>query len=208
MCKGGTMNTPVEYQKNFQKGRLTSQMIGDVLFSLSKRTKNATDKERQYLHTKPKYSQENRLKKLEYWEMYKNILTTGGFYPKEVYYVERFVDEEYICRQTCLPYSKYVDDLKMCSDPLFCESPCTSLCPGRHVKKVYLRTDFYLHYMIAGHSFCTLSSEKEVEQKFTHLTWTKLEDMFFDGADIKDLLPLPFCRKVHNYFVATNENIF
>ena len=206
--KGGTMETPYEYKQNFQAGKLTSQMIGDVLFSLSKRTKNAADKERQYKHSKPEYSLENRLKKQEYWKMYKNILTAGGFYPKEVYWVERFSEAEYICQETCLAYSEYLEALRMSPDPLFCECPCTSLCPDRHVKKFYLRTDYYLHYFISGYSFYTLSSEKEVKHKYRHLSWTKLDDMFFDGADIKDLLSMPFCRKVYSVFVATNENIF
>lgn len=201
------MNTPTEYKRQLEIGRITSQLIGDVLFSLSKRSKNAADKERQYSSSKPEYSLQNREKKREYWGMLKKILTSGGFYPKEVYYVDRYFESTFVCREACGTYKDYLKALQLAQDPLFCESPCTSLCPDRHVMKKYLRTDFYLHYRVGAHSFVTLSSEKECDG-YSHLPWTKLDNMYFDGADIKDLLPLPFCRKVYECFLATNENIF
>ena len=201
------MKTPDKYKLQLERKRLSAKLIGDVLYSLSSRAKNAADKERQYLNSKPDYSLDNRLRKREYWGMLKNILTYGGFYPKEIYYVDRYSESNCACDKGCVAYSEYLEKLKLATDPLFCVNPCTASCPDRHVRKQFLRTDYYLHFRVGNHSFVTLNSEKGVE-KYKHLPWTKLDEVFFDGAEIEKLLSVQFCRKVHECFVATNENIY
>lgn len=200
------MNTPIEYKQQIENGIFSSELIADVLFSLSKRSKNAADKQKEYSSKNSKYSLENKLKKIEYWRMFKKILTLGGFYPKELYYVDRFAPAELVCRQSCLAYSEYSERLRLGQNLLFCEDPCTSRCPDRHVRSEFVRTDYYLHFVISGHSFVTLSSKKEADT-FDHLKWTKLDNIYFDGANIKDLLPVPFCRRVHDCLLATKINM-
>ena len=203
----GSMTTPKQYKHQLQKKLLSNALIGDVIYSLTARAKNAADKQREYQDKKPEYSLDFLLKKRDYWKMRTEILANGGFFPKELHVVERYRDAKLLCQQDCLTYSQYLQNMKLAEDPLFCECPCTSNCPHRHVKREFARNDYFLFFKIGNHTFHAPSSEKEAEV-YKKLPTQKLSEVYWDGAEIKSLLPVQFCRQVHHFFTHTGENFF
>ena len=201
------MVTPLHYKAQLDKKILSWSLIGDVLHSLTARAKNAAESEHKYEHSKPKYAQEYKLKKQTYWQMRTQILKNSGLFPKEVHYVKRYRDGLLICKDKCYAYQEYLERLRASEDPLFCPPPCSPECQKKKNQKEYLRTDYFLFYSVGEHQFHTVSSQKEAEI-YKKLPRNELSEVFFDGADHNTLLPVPFCRKVYEFFTANDENIF
>ena len=205
--KAGTMDTPVEYMNQLQKKILSNSLIGDVIYSLTARAKNASEKQRQYQDSNLKYSLDFLQKKRDYWKMRTEILNYGDFFPQELHIVERYSETKLLCQQGCLLYAQYIDALKLAADPLFCENPCTSKCPDRHVHREFIRNDYFLFFKIGNHSFHAPCSKKEADV-YKKLPTLYLDEVFWDGAEIKNLLSVQFCKKVHRHFFDSGENIF
>lgn len=200
------MLTPEIFKHELAKKRPSERLLGEVIHSLTCRAKNAAVKERQYSSSKPEYSQEYRAKKREYWCIRTNIIKHTGSYPCEVHFVHRYVDK-ITCYSECISYQEYLRALNDNQEALFAEVPCRENCPSRQITKEYQQTDYYLFFRIGSYTFHTLSSEQE-SLKYRHLPHVELKEVFFDGAEVKDLLPVQFCKKVYDLYSVSKENLF
>ena len=200
------MLTPEKFKREVACKRPSEMLLGEVIHSLTCRAKNAAEKEKQYHSSKPEYSEEYRAKKREYWGLRTHIIKHTAIYPSEVHYVHRYADK-IICYDECISYQEYLRALNDDKEALFAEVPCRERCPSRQIKSVYQKTDYYLFFKIGSYTFHTLSSEQE-SLKYKHLPHVELKEVFFDGEDVNNLLPVQFCRKVYELFNASGENLF
>lgn len=179
------MRTPAKYNTLIKNGKITSQILGEVLYSINKRAKNWRDKKKEYkslrydrydnyekaLEQEQNYyrMKENILKKLEPIAIHKETIVSE--------YIRKVYDYEngYFDRET----GDYISFKKV---------------REKSEKELY-----YLFYEVSEYSFHQPINKSDTDKY--NLEIIELDGLITYGKDINDLLSTQFCQKVYELFI-------
>lgn len=196
------MKTPIAYNKIINENKITTEVLGTVLYSINKRAKNWRDQKRKYKSLK--YDRYNNYEKSfeneqYYYNMKINILDKlqPTAIHKEVKIRERIkrvfdYEEEFndIDDKDVVATAEYFDE---CRD---------SIVSYKKIKRIESKTLYYLYYEIGNYGFHKPIVEDDINKY--NLEIQLLDNFTTDGQDIDNLLSVQFCKKVYDSFINNN----
>ena len=186
------MKTPKKYEKMLNENSLTDDVIGQVIFSISKRAKNYRDKAREYAKSRSDiYSnfEKYKSKKDDCYQMKDALLE---LYTPCIIYCSQYAKRRRIydyqkdyhgqVESSVYEHSYWDREIGIAVDFIDILVP----------EKVY-----YLYYEIGDYSFHRPIDDKKLKN-YEELPIQQLDDNFeVAGKDSHSLLSLQFCRKVY-----------
>ena len=193
------MRTPAKYNTLIKNGKITSQILGEVLYSINKRAKNWRDKKKEYkslrydrydnyekaLEQEQNYyrMKENILKKLEPIAIHKEIIVSE--YIRKVYDYEN----EY--------YS--INDSEVIDENGYFDRETGDYISFKKVREKSEKELYYLFYEVSEYSFHQPINKSDIDKY--NLEIIELDGLITYGKDINDLLSTQFCQKVYELFI-------
>lgn len=202
------MKTPKKYNDMLKNGEITTNVLGEVIFSFNKRAKNYRDQERKYRH-------ENFMKHLRnryYYDKYDNDIKNRE--KKEEMYKKKEILLDYL-KPSCIHIetkeqtrkNRYYDYEDKYHDIIENKNKYKIVKQGEYVdfdlkamvnfvdvletKEIKL---YYLFYEVAGFKFHRPIEAEQVEKY--NLELKNIDELTTTGKEITELLSLQFCNKV------------
>ena len=188
------MRTPATYSRMVNKGFITKDVLGEVLYSINKRAKNYRDEKRKYMNFKnDRYNNFEKAEEQEelFYSMKDNILK--NMLPIEIHkdtkikkYTTKVYDyeEEYytIKDEDIIRENSYYDR------ELDCEVEFKVVSMQEEIEL------YFKYYKIGKYDFHTPIKKENIEPS---LPLKELSNFETYGKDINELLSVPFCKKVY-----------
>ncbi|HEL9643328.1 TPA: hypothetical protein U2E34_001347 [Streptococcus suis] len=194
------MKTPKEYTKLLKDAKLTEEIIAQCTYSVNKRAKNHRDKikelkESRYNQYKYQNIEKAEEKMEEYYEQKSELLSV--FSPKVIH-------KQFIGPETKRVYSYQKDYRKLLEEKNNSIIYTNSYYDWENYKEVDFfdyetgreRYLYFLYYEFGGYSFHSPIDELSTKG-YPELMVEEIDSTFKTyGADITDLLSIPFVKKV------------
>lgn len=193
------MRTPAKYNTLIKNGKITSQILGEVLYSTNKRAKNWRDKKKEYkslrydrydnyekaLEQEQNYyrMKENILKKLEPIAIHKEIIVSE--------YVRKVYDYD-------IDYCD-INDSDVISESEYFDREIGDYIQFKKVREKSEKELYYLFYEVSEYSFHQPINKSDIDKY--NLEIIELDNLITYGKDINDLLSTQFCQKVYELFI-------
>ncbi len=188
------MRTPATYSRMLNKGFITKDVLGEVLYSINKRAKNYRDVKRKYMNFKnDRYNNFEKAEEQEelFYSMKDNILK--NMLPTEIHkdtkikkYTTKVYDyeEEYytIKDEDIIRENSYYDR------ELDCEVEFKVVAIKEEIEL------YFKYYKIGKYDFHIPIEKKNIDPS---LPLKELSNFETYGKDINELLSIPFCKKVY-----------
>lgn len=188
------MRTPATYSRMLNKGFITKDVLGEVLYSINKRAKNYRDVKRKYMNFKnDRYNNFEKSEEQEelFYSMKDNILK--NMLPIEIHkdtkikkYTTKVYDyeEEYytIKDEDIIRENSYYDR------ELDCEVEFKVVAIQEEIEL------YFKYYKIGKYDFHIPIEKKNIDPS---LPLKELSNFETYGKDINELLSVPFCKKVY-----------
>lgn len=193
------MRTPAKYNTLIKNGKITSQILGEVLYSINKRAKNWRDKKKEYkslrydrydnyekaLEQEQNYyrMKENILKKLEPIAIHKEIIVSE--------YIRKVYDYD-------IDYCD-INDSEVISESEYFDREIGDYIQFKKVREKSEKELYYLFYEVSEYSFHQPINKSDIDKY--NLEIIELDNLITYGKDINDLLSTQFCQKVYELFI-------
>ena len=181
------MKTSKDYLKNLNERIITKEMLGDCLYSVNKRAKNARDKEREYRYDYKYYNDEKyRAQKEGYYAMKDELLglvTPICIHEEQQKRKIRVYDYEDAYHQYSaedIVYSNSFYDYERDEWVTF-------------INVIEVVNKYYLFYDFGDFSFHTPIDSPE---EYPDMNVVQISELITCGHDIEDLISVQFVKKV------------
>ncbi|MGF2144881.1 hypothetical protein ACQUEF_05915 [Vagococcus fluvialis] len=187
------MKTPKEYTEMIKKKEVTTKLVGEVLYSLNKRAKNAREMEIKSRSSRNPHSYENMEKYKENKERYykdKDYILSF-FKPKCIHWSKMtFTNRDRIC-----DYMPEYDLSKHEVEGSYFDQYLGKYVDYYTVSEIVTKDLYYLYYEIGENSFHTPIDKGQLEN--CNMEIIEIDENFKKyGKNINDLLSVQFCEKL------------
>ena len=193
------MKTPIKYNALIKNGKITTQILGEVLYSINKRAKNWRDKKREYKSLiYDKYNNYDKALEQEqyYYGMKENIL--NKLQPIAIH--KEIIINEYI-RKIYDYEEEYfsINDNKVISKSEYFDKEVCDYIQFKRVREKTEKELYYLFYEVSEYTFHKPINKSDINKY--KLKVVELDNFITYGKDISDLLSTQFCNKVYDLFI-------
>ena len=195
------MKTPAAYTKMINKGTITNDVLGHVLYSINKRAKNYRDAKRKCYNDRYGNYEKALNNEQEFYKMKDDLLKT--FAPTEIHRdikVKRYTEKIY-------DYEPEFAEIK--DKDVIWQSGYYDRDLGEFVEFKVITVQenielYFKYYKVGQYDFHLPIDERKID------VTTPIKDLtVFEthGEDINNLLSIPFCKKVYNMILNNDLTI-
>lgn len=193
------MKTPTKYNTLIKNGKITSQILGEVLYSINKRAKNWRDKKKEYKSLR--YDRYNNYEKAleqeqNYYRMKENIL--NKLEPIAIH--KEIIVNEYVRKIYDYENEYYsINDSEVIDENGYIDRETGDYISFKKVREKSEKELYYLFYEVSEYSFHQPINKSDTDKY--NLEIIELDGFITYGKDINDLLSTQFCQKVYELFI-------
>lgn len=189
------MKTPSSYSKLLKQGKITKQILGEVIYSYSKRAKNYRDQKRKYKSYRyDNYNnyEKNKEKEEEYYSKKGHLLS---------YLEPSCIHKEHKINNKRVRYYSYEQEYYELGSRVIREGQYFDRDLNDYVQFADVMEEqevdlYFLYYEVGEFTFHTPIYKDNVKEY--KLEVIEIDDFTTEGKDINDLLSIQFCNKVYD----------